>query len=257
MAGRGQVSWLPGWSVAPSRGIGVLPSGRRRSARDVLCPVTVAGPRRLLTGLPLTTDRYYAGESIAGAAAGSFDLKFSRYVPWLPDKPRVVAHVDVLDHLIPTRTHRFGDGKARGAFRRGAGFGDESDQDEAEPMPEKLREIDRDPIPAFVSLEPVSNAIMEPIGAFVFDLRQHLLAHAKCGSVQSQAHVFAAGNDSVIVPVASQEPARLLEGDRVAIETGLRGAGKSEVHGPWRHDLADPLHRALGEPNGMACQIDL
>src|SRR3954447_18306410 len=66
------LSWLagdrsPGFrglSAAPSPGIGVLPSGRRRSARDFLDPVTVAGPRRLLTGLPLTTDRIYAGESI-------------------------------------------------------------------------------------------------------------------------------------------------------------------------------------------------
>ena len=66
------LSWLAGdrspgfrgWSAAPSRGIGVLPSGRRRGARDFLDPVTVAGPRRLLTGLPLTTDRIYAGESI-------------------------------------------------------------------------------------------------------------------------------------------------------------------------------------------------
>ncbi len=29
MAGRGQVSWLPGWSAAPSRGFGVVPSGWR------------------------------------------------------------------------------------------------------------------------------------------------------------------------------------------------------------------------------------
>ena len=65
MAGRGQVSWLPGWSAAPSRGAGVRPSGRRAArARDFLDPVTVAGPRRFRTGLPLTTDRIYAGESI-------------------------------------------------------------------------------------------------------------------------------------------------------------------------------------------------
>src|SRR6476646_445464 len=29
MAGRGQVSWLPGWSAAPSRGLRVAPSGWR------------------------------------------------------------------------------------------------------------------------------------------------------------------------------------------------------------------------------------
>jgi hypothetical protein len=33
-------------------------------ARELLHPVTVAGPRRTLTGLPLTTDRYVRGESI-------------------------------------------------------------------------------------------------------------------------------------------------------------------------------------------------
>ena len=60
------LSWLagdrsPGFrarSAAPSRGLCVTPSGRRQRARDFLDPVTVAGPRRLLTGLPLTTDRF-------------------------------------------------------------------------------------------------------------------------------------------------------------------------------------------------------
>jgi hypothetical protein len=59
MAGRGQVSWLPGWSAAPSRELCVSPSGRRKRACGFLRPVTVAGPRRFLTGLPLTTDRIY------------------------------------------------------------------------------------------------------------------------------------------------------------------------------------------------------
>ena len=58
MAGRGQVSWLPGGWAAPSRGTVGRSSGRHpRGARDLLDPVTVAGPRRFLTGLPLTTDR--------------------------------------------------------------------------------------------------------------------------------------------------------------------------------------------------------
>src|SRR5262245_28654980 len=52
--GRGQVSWLPGSSAAPSRERCGAPSGWLRRGFH---PVTVAGPRRLLTGLPLTTDR--------------------------------------------------------------------------------------------------------------------------------------------------------------------------------------------------------
>jgi hypothetical protein len=54
--GRRQVSWLPG--ATPSapfprrqRRPSGLPCGVRRA-----CPVTVAGPRRILTGLPFTTD---------------------------------------------------------------------------------------------------------------------------------------------------------------------------------------------------------
>jgi hypothetical protein len=64
MAGRGQVSWLPGWSAAPSRGLCVVPSGWRYCACGFLDPVTVAGPHRTCTGLPLTTDRIYTAESI-------------------------------------------------------------------------------------------------------------------------------------------------------------------------------------------------
>jgi hypothetical protein len=64
MAGRGQVSWLPGLDRRTFPGNRCPPQWLTQSARDVLDPVTVAGPRRLLTGLPLTTDRLYAGESI-------------------------------------------------------------------------------------------------------------------------------------------------------------------------------------------------
>ncbi len=78
MAGRGQVSWLPGWSAAPSRGLGVLPSGWRLSARDVLDPVTVAGPRRLRTGLPLTTDRIYRRESTAEFSSSDLGRSLKR-----------------------------------------------------------------------------------------------------------------------------------------------------------------------------------
>ncbi len=67
MAGRGQVSWLPGWLAAPSQGLCVAPSGWRVTRPRLPFPVTVAGPRRFLTGLPLTTDRIYAGESIGQA----------------------------------------------------------------------------------------------------------------------------------------------------------------------------------------------
>src|SRR5260221_760737 len=51
-------------SAAPSRRLCVAPSGWRNAPAASFTPVTVAGPRRLLTGLPLTTDRIYAGESI-------------------------------------------------------------------------------------------------------------------------------------------------------------------------------------------------
>ena len=58
MAGRGQVSWLPGFlrrafpgTLCPPQWL-ALPR-----ARDFVDPVTVAGPRRFHTGLPLTTDR--------------------------------------------------------------------------------------------------------------------------------------------------------------------------------------------------------
>ena len=64
MAGRGQVSWLPGLARRTFPGNPCHPQWLTQSACDVLDPVTVAGPRRLLTGLPLTTDRYLRGECI-------------------------------------------------------------------------------------------------------------------------------------------------------------------------------------------------
>jgi len=65
MAGRGQVSWLPGIGRPHLPGGSVSsPVAGARCARGLLRPVTVAGPRRLLTGLPLTTDRISATESI-------------------------------------------------------------------------------------------------------------------------------------------------------------------------------------------------
>jgi hypothetical protein len=65
MAGRGQVSWLPGIGRPHlPRGSVSSPVAGARCARGLLHPVTVAGPRRSLTGLPLTTDRIYATESI-------------------------------------------------------------------------------------------------------------------------------------------------------------------------------------------------
>jgi len=66
MAGRGQVSWLPGWSAAPSQGLGVAPSGWRNQRLRLPFPVTVAGPRRSFTGLPLTTDRMYKASLVDG-----------------------------------------------------------------------------------------------------------------------------------------------------------------------------------------------
>src|SRR6185503_14493134 len=64
LAGRGQVSWLPGLlgRAFPGRVGGAPVAGARSGARDLLDPVTVAGPRRFRTGLPLTTDRI-GGES--------------------------------------------------------------------------------------------------------------------------------------------------------------------------------------------------
>ena len=64
MAGRGQVSWLPGWSAAPSRGLCVAPSGRRLGASGFLDPVTVAGPRRSSHRTSLDHRPYYAAQSI-------------------------------------------------------------------------------------------------------------------------------------------------------------------------------------------------
>jgi hypothetical protein len=75
MAGRGQVSWLPGWSAAPSRD-SVSSQWLTRCACGFLDPVTVAGPRRSCTGLPLTTDRIYSGESNRPALG-----KAARYRP--------------------------------------------------------------------------------------------------------------------------------------------------------------------------------
>ena len=69
MAGRGQVSWLPGMVGRTFPGARCRPQWPAHDgARDFLDPVTVAGPRRFRTGLPLTTDRIYAGESIRPAA---------------------------------------------------------------------------------------------------------------------------------------------------------------------------------------------
>jgi len=58
MAGRGQVSWLPGIGRPHLPGGSVSPpvAGAYAPAAS-FAPVTVAGPRRLRTGLPLTTDR--------------------------------------------------------------------------------------------------------------------------------------------------------------------------------------------------------
>ena len=55
--GRRQVSWLPGLPLHafPIRRQRV--GGRACSRVRWAPPVTVAGPRRILTGLPLTTDR--------------------------------------------------------------------------------------------------------------------------------------------------------------------------------------------------------
>jgi hypothetical protein len=65
MAGRGQVSWLPGIGRPHLPGGSVSPpvAGAYAPAAS-FTPVTVAGPRRFRTGLPLTTDRIYAAESI-------------------------------------------------------------------------------------------------------------------------------------------------------------------------------------------------
>jgi len=70
-------------------------------ARDLLDPVTVAGPRRLLTGLPLTTDRYrrrvYPARTPAGAE--TIALISERAVP---DR-RIRVHRSMrAKHLPPT-----------------------------------------------------------------------------------------------------------------------------------------------------------
>jgi hypothetical protein len=64
MAGRGQVSWLPGIGRPHLPGSSVSPPVADANAPAAsFAPVTVAGPRRFHTGLPLTTDRIYMGES--------------------------------------------------------------------------------------------------------------------------------------------------------------------------------------------------
>ena len=50
--GRSQVSWLPGLSVAPSQSLDSSGCASIEHLR-LTSPVTVAGPRRILTGLPL------------------------------------------------------------------------------------------------------------------------------------------------------------------------------------------------------------
>ncbi len=58
LAGRRQVSWLPGFGRPHLPGDSVSsPVAAPLGARGLLDPVTVAGPRRTRTGLPLTTDR--------------------------------------------------------------------------------------------------------------------------------------------------------------------------------------------------------
>src|ERR1044071_1699554 len=71
MAGRGQVSWLPGLGRPHLPGDSVSsPVAGALAPAASLDPVTVAGPRRACTGLPLTTDRIYAAESIRPPAPG-------------------------------------------------------------------------------------------------------------------------------------------------------------------------------------------
>jgi hypothetical protein len=56
MAGRGEVSWLPGIGEPRLPGGSVSPPvADATCVRGFLCPVTVAGPRRHRTGLPFTT----------------------------------------------------------------------------------------------------------------------------------------------------------------------------------------------------------
>jgi hypothetical protein len=50
-----------GSSAAPSRGAVATPVAAIQMARDGCRPVTVAGPRRSFTGLPLATGRIWAG----------------------------------------------------------------------------------------------------------------------------------------------------------------------------------------------------
>ena len=57
MAGRGQVSWLPGLVGRTFPGTLCRPQWLTLRVGDFLDPVTVAGPLRTYTGLPLTTDR--------------------------------------------------------------------------------------------------------------------------------------------------------------------------------------------------------
>ena len=77
LAGRGQVSWLPDYLRRLPRGPKTPqwpvsdPTAAAKQAPFGAGPVTVAGPRRLLTGLPLTTGRcrrssYPGGETKRG-----------------------------------------------------------------------------------------------------------------------------------------------------------------------------------------------
>jgi hypothetical protein len=63
LAGRGQVSWLPG-SLPLLPG---APVGLQWNFATAQRPVTVAGPRRFLTGLPLTHRPYVERDPSAGA----------------------------------------------------------------------------------------------------------------------------------------------------------------------------------------------
>jgi hypothetical protein len=88
MAGRGQVSWLPGIGLPHLPEGSVSPPVAGAKARPRLShPVTVAGPRRFLTGLPLTTDRMYV-------ASLSAETSHDRHVVRLGDskvsRPTVV-----------------------------------------------------------------------------------------------------------------------------------------------------------------------
>ena len=89
MAGRGQVSWLPGSVGRTFPRALCRPQWPAHRASGFLCPVTVAGPRRSFTGLPLTTGRIAAQSSrrpcrtfVQGLGpAGDGDLRSGRGLP--------------------------------------------------------------------------------------------------------------------------------------------------------------------------------